>query len=119
LRRDFDTESTADQLAAAAARAEYHGSPEHKAAFSWLGPKKLRSDATPCPKHLKDPDMLTGWLRDAIRQRQCSSFWEGEFPKYVWVRQEDLVYEGRLINQGQGNYKGYPLDPSEFPKELS
>jgi len=96
----------------------YEGSVEHKVAHSWLGPKKIRSDATPCPPALNDPDVLTEWLREAIRQGHISEYWEDEYPKYVWSRQGAEVFEARLINRGQGNYKGYPLSSSEIPREL-
>ena len=43
----------------------------------------------------------------------------GQFPKYVWHRAGDRVYEGRLINSTNGEYKGYELpDPCEWPKGI-
>ena len=29
-----------------------------------------------------------------------------------------IVYEARLVNQGNGQYKGYPLNPEEWPENL-
>lgn len=117
-RRTFASAITPAKLAEAAERVRYEGSPEHKVAYSWLGPRKLRSDATPCPPTLKDPGVLTEWLREAVRDGQVSEHWEGEFPRYVWARREEAVFEARLINQGAGNYKGYPLASHEIPEEL-
>ncbi len=44
--------------------------------------------------------------------------WEGRYPRYVWYRHGDVVYEGRLVNQELGQYKGYPIQPSEWPEGL-
>jgi hypothetical protein len=41
--------------------------------------------------------------------------WEGDFPRYVWHREADICYEGRLVNQVSGEYKGYPLESGEWP----
>jgi hypothetical protein len=43
---------------------------------------------------------------------------EGGFPRYVWFKQGNAVYEGRLVNRGLGEYKGYPLEPGEEPPTL-
>ncbi len=40
---------------------------------------------------------------------------EGRFPRYVWYKDGSTVYEGRLVNQETGEYKGYPLDEEEWP----
>jgi hypothetical protein len=58
------------------------------------------------------------WLKKAIRSGYVSAHWEGDFPRYVWYREADVVYEGRLVNQGNGQYKGYPLNPWEWPENL-
>ena len=43
---------------------------------------------------------------------------KGEFPRYVWVANEEGCFEGRLTNRDQGIYKGYPLRPEECPEWL-
>jgi hypothetical protein len=30
-----------------------------------------------------------------------------------------VFYEARLVNQELGQYKGYPLDPDEWPEKLT
>jgi hypothetical protein len=60
--------------------------------------------------------VLTGWLRQAIASGNIGEPWEGDFPRYVWARQEDAIYEGRLVNQELGQYKGWPLARSEWPE---
>lgn len=79
---------------------------------------QARSDATKCPTHLKDPDVVTAWLADAIRRGNVSAAFDGDFPRYVWAHPEgeDSWYEARLTNQALGEYKGYPLDASQQPR---
>lgn len=101
-----------------AARASYEGSAEHKDYHSPAGPPRLRSDASPCPRDLHDQDELTRWLRTAIAAGQIGAPWEGDFPRYVWSRQGNRVFEARLSNRSQGTYKGYPLRPDEVPPWL-
>jgi len=43
---------------------------------------------------------------------------EGAFPRYVWYRDGERFFEGRLTNQSLGQYKGYLIDPEEAPMEL-
>lgn len=117
-RRSFDTSSSPAKLSRAADRVSYEGSPEHKVGLTWLGRGRLRSDATPCPRDLNDPGVLTVWLAEAIRAGHCSAHWEDEFPRYAWARRDGNVYEARLINRGAGTYKGYPLNSDEIPPEL-
>ena len=100
------------------------GSPEHKDYQSVAGPPALRRDGTSCPKSLlgsdltKDVSVLTEALRDGIRRGQVGEEIAG-FPKYVWVILDGVVYEARHINGPQGDYKGYELDPAEYPDNLS
>lgn len=120
LPRRVAAEPDAAALARCAENVAYEGSPEHKSYPSFAGAPKLRSDATKCPKHLKDRDQLTGWLQQAIRQGWVSENPRpARFPRYVWVRQEGIWFEARLVNAGQGTYKGYPLAEDEIPKGLN
>lgn len=99
-----------------AAQARYIGSPEHKEYASIAGIPRPRADASLCPffseDHLK---IVNKWLKESIRKGLVSEFWEGEFPRYVWYRDESTVYEARLVNRGAGEYKGYPLESDEWP----
>lgn len=106
-------------LAQLADRASYVGSSEHKSFPSFAGPYNPRADASKCDPALADPAELTQWLREAIRAGQVSELWEGDFPRYVWCRQGEVVYEGRLVNQELGQYKGYPLEASEEPEGIA
>ena len=103
-------------LEQAAANAVYVGSPEHKDGPSFAGHPKPRADASICHRDLAGKqDELTDWLRTAIRNGRVSEFFEGGFPRYVWHRESDTVYEARLVNSAAGQYKGYPLNRDEWP----
>ncbi|WP_250284641.1 MULTISPECIES: hypothetical protein [unclassified Frankia] len=101
-------------LAALAARVSYTPSPEHKDYLTSAGPGKLRSDASACPRDLVLDDVAK-WLYDAVRAGNVSAHVEGDFPRYVWTRVGERVYEARLCNSGSGEYKGYPILPAEAP----
>lgn len=106
-------------LETVAAKVRYVGSAEHKSYPSFAGDARLRAtDATKCDPRFKDPEPLTAWLATAITCGQVGPPWDGGFPKYVWFRDGDLVYEGRLVNRGNGDYKGYALKPDEVPEGL-
>lgn len=53
-----------------------------------------------------------------MRSGAVGAPWEGDFPRYVWRREGDVVYEARLINREIGEYKGYPLQRDEWPEGL-
>ena len=118
LRRSVVVQAPAD-LASLAARATYVESPEHKDVASFSGPPRLRGDASRCPRHLAmEREKLCDWLQTAIRLGAVGSPWEGEFPRYVWYKHEQMVFEGRLVNRTQGAYKGYPLAEDEWPNGI-
>lgn len=88
-----------------AARVRYVGSPEHKNFLSFAGPPRWREcDATPCSREIKDPEVVCEWLRAAIRCGATGELWEGDFPRYVWYKRDNVVYEGCLVNRGLGTY---------------
>ena len=109
----FDLENTAN-------RAHYVGSPEHKDTPSLAGAPRPRADASICDRRFaRDFEDVNNWLRSAIRLGNVSAFWEGDFPRYIWHKEGDAVYEGRLVNREAGSYKGYPLGESEWPQKLN
>jgi hypothetical protein len=96
----------------AAEAATYVGSPEHKLPGA-------RSDASLCPPNLDgSQELLTQWLREALRVGLIGGPMEGRFPRYVWYRHADDWFAGRLTNQTLGQYKGYPISVEEVPTEL-
>jgi hypothetical protein len=113
--RSLATQPPVD-LEVAAGRATYIGSPEHKDGPSFAGQPRPRADASICDPQLLDRQAdVTRWLRQAIRGGIVSEFVEGDFPRYVWHREGDVVYEARLVNAVAGEYKGYPLNADEWP----
>lgn len=108
-----------ERLAAAARRATYVGSPEHKEGPSFAGQPRPRADASMCDPALANQQRrIIGWLRKAIRLGTVGGYWESDFPRYVWSRQGERVYEARLTNADLGQYKGYPLAVDEWPEGL-
>lgn len=101
-----------------AERVRYVGSPEHKDFPSFAGHPRPRADASLCPRSINDQEMVTGWLRSAIRARAIGGLWEGDFPRYAWYKDGHTVYEARLVNKGEGEYKGYPLERYQWPKGI-
>jgi hypothetical protein len=90
------------------------GSGEHKTYPSFAGAAQPRADASKCDPSITDVKVVTEWLREAIAAGRIGSPWEGDFPRYVWTKVGDIPYEGRLVNQVQGSYKGYPLTNQEW-----
>lgn len=108
-----------ERLERCAQTASYVGSPEHKSMPSFAGPPKLRSDASRCPSDLKDANEITRWLAAGIRAGLVSDDpGEDGFPKYVWAFNRNTWFEGRLVNEIQGTYKGYPLADDEVTQGL-
>ena len=105
-------------LAATASRVKYVGSPEHKDAVTQLGVPRPRGDASICPREYNDFQLATNWLRSAIRDGSTSGLWDGDFPRYAWHKEADTVFEARLVNRGDGSYKGYPLHDDEWPPHM-
>lgn len=96
-----------------AAQVRYVGSPEHKDAPSFAGQPRPRADATICDRSFATKQSeITEWLRSAIRRGHTGE-WTGRFPKFVWHRVAETVYIARLINSGNGEYKGWELKPRD------
>ncbi len=103
-------------VAALAAVVRYVGSIEHKIGPSFAGPPRPRADATRCDVSLNDRQAeIQQWLRRAFELQCFSGPWEGDFPRYVWCRVDQVVYEARLVNRGLGQYKGWQLNRDEWP----
>lgn len=100
-----------------AEQVSYLPSPEHKDHLTTAGVRRLRSDATVCPRH-PPLDVVEQWLKQAVLVGDFSALAEGEFPRYVWAERDGHVFEARLTNSGLGQYKGYPLDDAERPPWL-
>jgi hypothetical protein len=101
-------------LAQAASNCRYVGNPYHKDVPSFAGVTRApRPDASLCPRELANArELVEGWLRTAILGGRCG-VWEQGFPKFVWHREGDIIYEARQGSPGSGEYHGYPLEPAQ------
>lgn len=117
---------TPAELMDLAERAVYSGSPEHKVVRWWGGLPmgrqlpggrvgRPRKETTICPLTSKsDRVIATEWVRAAIRSGQCR-FYESDqnFPKKVWYEAGGQIWMGERINDGLGEYKGWPIFEEE------
>jgi len=115
-RRTLHCDLPNSELCDIASKAKYVGSPEHKSYRSSAGEPRLRSDATPCDKEIKFSD-IAALLSDSIRKGRISIAIEHGFPRYVWGWIGRDLYEARHISGNPGTYKGYKLEPPEYPQD--
>jgi len=102
-----------------ASRVRYVGSPEHKDTPSFAGQPRPRADASICERRFMTmQEELTSWLQEAIERGAVSSHLEGDYPRYAWYKEGNVVYEARLVNRGSGEYKGYALEEEEWPNGI-
>ena len=86
---------TVGELATLAQRAVYLGSSEHKNKRWWGGRPE-------------------GWVQTAINAGQCRFSQEDKnFPKWIWHEADGQIWMGYLVNDGLGQYKGWPIDEVE------
>lgn len=100
-------------LAAVAERARYVGDVRHKDSVSFAGRVPHPTpDRSVCTRNLAHQQSSTQrWLRKAIAAGQTGDMWESGFPKYVWHREGETVFEAQLMSPySHGEYKGYPLE---------
>lgn len=91
----------------------YMGSSYHRTMPGRSGPPRSKPRGTKCPKHLqRQPDEVERLLREAIRAGHCGTF-EGEFPRRVWRRIGQTIFEARQGSPGSGEYHGYALTPEQ------
>jgi hypothetical protein len=103
-------------VAGLALRVLYVGSPEHKTGASFAGAPRPRGDATKCDAALNDRLVeIQQWLEHAFSVQCFGGPWDGDFPRYAWCKIGNIVYEARLVNRGLGQYKGWQLEPDEWP----
>ncbi len=119
LRRVVIKDVSHYSLNALSEQVKYIGSPEHKDIPSFAGCPRPRADASICDRKLaRDRKKVQKWLQRAMADGCIGELWEGRFPRYIWHKEGSIVYEGRLVNRGNGEYKGYPLSDDEWPEGL-
>ena len=100
---------------------QYVGSPHHKDEPSFAGtmPQPIPGRSV-CPRAVNRRQAdIRRWLQLAILHGNVGGIWEGggRFPRYVWHREGDTIFECRHIVNG--HYKGYPLEPNETVRGLA
>ena len=101
-----------------ARRCRYVGSPYHRTVPGRAGSPVYRPGKSKYPEYLqRDPALVQRWLEDAVRQG-CFGEFQGGFPRRVWRRVGEIVFEARQGTPGSGEYHGYPLEPHQFVEGL-
>ena len=80
------------------------------------GLRRFRTDATPCDSDI-DWAAISNALAEGVRRGCISEATEQRFPKYVWAWLGGDLYEARHLNGFAGKYKGYRLEPPEYPRD--
>ena len=95
------------------------GSAYHKDFRGFAGTPRARAkDASKCPRELsRCRELAESWLRKSV-QAGNTGVWERGYPRYVWYRHGETLYEARQGSPGSGEYHGYPLLPSENVRGL-
>ena len=95
------------------------GSACHKDFPSFAGiPRSRARDASKCPRaRSRCRELAERWLKEAVRAGQ-TGVWERGYPRNVWYRRDETLYEARQGSPGSGEYHGYPLLPSEGVRGL-
>lgn len=72
-----------------------------------------------CPKRWS-ADAARAALRRALLNGNVSENWLGEYPRYIWYRDETgVVYEARLSGGSPGSYHAYPIEDDQVPKDVT
>ncbi len=91
----------------------YQGSGYHRTMPGRSGPPRSKPRGTKCPRHLqRQPEEVERLLREAIRAGHCGTF-EGGFPRRVWRRIGQTIFEARQGSPGSGEYHGFTLTPEQ------
>ena len=119
-RQTLIRQRTDDELAELGQRAVYLGSSEHKNQGWWGGLPEAGNRAkwqttTICLLTTETARIrATGWVRSAITAGQCLFSQEDKnFPKWIWHEADGQIWMGYLVNDGLGQYKGWPIDEDE------
>ena len=127
--RPLRMELTSAQRRDLSARAQYTGSAEHKDRHWWHGLPRARQrpggrlgragkqKTTVCPLTTeRDRVRATEWVKDAIKRGNYLFVQDDQhFPKKIWYRDNSGQYWcGYCINTASGEYKGWPIEKSEF-----
>ena len=92
---------------------KYQSSAYHRTIPSSSGRPVYISGKSKCPEDLQqNPRRVQRLLKEAISLGHFGYF-TGGFPRRVWSRVGDTVFEAKQGTPGSGVYHGYPLRPDE------
>lgn len=101
----------------AASNASYAQSPHHCRGPKGEKPQARAKPASICPRNWSDAE-ATKALQEAIEKGCVSEAWEDGFPRYVWHREDDVLYEARHTRGPMGSFHAYPIEGRQAPKGL-
>ena len=104
-------------LARASTEAAYAASRYHCRGPKGEKPIVRAKPASICPRSWSNEE-ATRTLRHAIAGGRVSESWEHGFPRYVWHRDGDVLYEARHSNGPIGSFHAYPIEDFQAPKGL-
>ena len=105
------------KIEAAAASAVYSPSEYHCPGPKGEHPKRRFKPASICPRRWSNQS-ATDALQSAISNGQVSEAWEDGFPRYVWHKDGDVIYEARHTRGPPGTFHAYPLEKFQIPNGL-
>ena len=57
--------------------------------------------------------------KNTVLEGNVSEEWKQRFPRFIWYKDDEVLYEARLSNEQAGQYHGYPLeDEREWPRKF-
>ena len=109
---------------------DYVGSGQHKSYPSPAGSPGLVSDKSECPPSIAYHDAvetLKQGIQLALDEGRLSQLRDGDLPRYLWGRSTfqsrngtpvEVVWEARVLNQGSGTYKAYPVTRTRHSQHM-
>jgi hypothetical protein len=110
----------AEELGKLAEAVKYVGSPYHRLPGSPMGESASRTwpASNKCPAKWTF-EAANRALKEAVRMGYISTEASNGFPRRIWYRDGETLYEARLSNAGSGEYHAYPFSSrQEWPKAL-
>lgn len=116
-RKRVDPSPDLARLEAAARTATYLSSDYHCRGPKGQPPKRRTSPTSICPRAWRDEE-ATNALRKALLNGHISDVWDGEFPRYVWHKEGEVIYEARHTGGPAGCFHAYPIKSLQIPSGL-
>jgi hypothetical protein len=113
-RKRIDPSPDRARLQAATQTAIYRSSDYHCRGAKGQPPKRRTSPTSICPRAWRDRE-ATDALRKALLKGHTSDVWDGEFPRYVWHKEGEVVYEARHTRGPVGCFHAYPIESFQIP----